>query len=204
MTDQLQQLRRAAIEALQSSAPGVRWRHHGVGMLQLYLTPSHRLHVWHESLLAPGITESGAIHDHRFDLHSTVLAGSIRNSALREAHDGSLHFDIWEIPRASKGTTSELRRVGEFRGYRGHHRVIHASGCHRVPRGDFHWARPDGQEVAVTSVLVMDKRDRPARLLCPPGVRPKHAFDFSVDRKVIEDVKMAAVQALLLKCSEVV
>ncbi len=194
LSEQTRQLQRLAVQTLTSKT--VHWRHHGIGLIQAYLSPSHRLHVWSEDLLIPGMTESGAMHDHRFDLHSTVLAGSLHNNLISLDDDGGSPLDMWEIPRASKGTTEEMRRVGGVRAHIMPLQILTPGHTHSIERGEFHWARPVSGSVGVTSVIAMDKRDTSARLLCPSGKPPVHAFDFESDDRTIERVRRQAIASL--------
>lgn len=80
LTDsELHWLRSIAISTLNDSS--VDWRHNGQGLLQAYIAEGEvyeaRLHVWHESLMKPGIVNNGLGHDHRFDMTSFVILGKI-------------------------------------------------------------------------------------------------------------------------------
>ena len=57
----------------------LRWRHHGLGMLQAELSESLRVHVWHPSLVSPGMVWPRCVHDHRFDIGSVVVVGAVRD-----------------------------------------------------------------------------------------------------------------------------
>lgn len=75
----------------------LKWRRHGIGVLQAYLAEGggaeSRVHVWHPSLLRDGIRDHGDIHDHRFSFVSTVLVGQIVNrvATVRENPNGAYH-----------------------------------------------------------------------------------------------------------------
>lgn len=62
------------------------FRHHGIGVLQGYLAenaePEVRIHIWSRRLLKPGMDVSGDVHDHRFDMVSHVLCGSIEHEEV--------------------------------------------------------------------------------------------------------------------------
>jgi hypothetical protein len=57
----------------------LRWRHHGLGMLQAELSESLRVHVWHPSLVSPAMAWPRCVHDHRFDIDSVVVVGAVRD-----------------------------------------------------------------------------------------------------------------------------
>lgn len=53
------------------------WRHHGLGMLQAEFSDTLRIHIWHPKLVSEGMAWPRCVHDHRFDLTSTVVLGEI-------------------------------------------------------------------------------------------------------------------------------
>ena len=61
--------------AVAATAPesGIPFRHHGIGVLQAYLTEHERVHLWHPSLRLPGMRTSGGMHDHRFAMSFGIL-----------------------------------------------------------------------------------------------------------------------------------
>jgi len=86
----------AALTAKLITSPELRWRHHGIGLLQAYLVEGRpgaelalglpdtetRIHVWHPSLRLAGMDDSGLMHDHRFDLESRVLLGAMHDTEI--------------------------------------------------------------------------------------------------------------------------
>lgn len=50
-------------------------RFHGNGFVQVYLSPTKRLDIWHPDL--PALPTAGGIHDHRFSFVSDVLLGEL-------------------------------------------------------------------------------------------------------------------------------
>lgn len=57
--------------------PNLKWIHNGLGLLQAYISePELRVHIWHPSLITSQ-AQYGKIHDHRFDLVSSVLLGTV-------------------------------------------------------------------------------------------------------------------------------
>lgn len=61
-----------AITAIQDS---MGWRSHGIGVIQKYMG-DRRVHVWHQDSVK--IHLEGGIHNHRYDLTSTVVAGALK------------------------------------------------------------------------------------------------------------------------------
>lgn len=62
------------------------WSLQGMGMLRLYLTPLVRLHVWDSRYRNDGVS---MIHDHlQWSLHSTIIAGELRNRRYTMANSG--------------------------------------------------------------------------------------------------------------------
>ena len=62
---------------------GLRWRQHGLGMIQAEFSEALRVHIWHPRLRTLPVSsfEPGSsfreVHDHRFDLTSAVIVGEI-------------------------------------------------------------------------------------------------------------------------------
>jgi hypothetical protein len=97
---------------------GMKWRHHGIGVLQGYLSedaePEVRVHVWSRRLLKPGMDISGDAHDHRFDMVSHVLCGTVAHEELtpidsdrRSPHaaaDACARRRRQQVPRPHRGT----------------------------------------------------------------------------------------------------
>lgn len=72
--------------AILSNAAAFEWSLQGMGMLRLHLSNDCRLHVWDSRFRAPGVS---MVHDHlQWGLHSTIVAGELRNVRYVEADDG--------------------------------------------------------------------------------------------------------------------
>ena len=124
----------AALTAKLITSPELRWRHHGIGLLQAYLVEGRpgaelalglsdtetRIHVWHPSLRLAGMDDSGLMHDHRFDLESRVLLGAMHDTEIHlsqiltmtdgkdESADGGERLLVWKIQNArAKEETGE-------------------------------------------------------------------------------------------------
>lgn len=161
--------------------PSMQWRHHGIGVLQGYVCenvePEVRLHVWAPELVKPGMDESGDIHDHRFDMVSHVLVGTVGHEEIfpHEDADGAWAMLKLTHARAAKetafhGPTETL--IGRFNASRTS-MVIPAGQSYRFPRGKFHRS-PVLPGVAVTCVEKAQPIDR--RREDPPP-RPRAARD---------------------------
>ena len=77
-------MRHLAIRAIADDS--LVWRHNGQGLLQAYLFEGDRvegrIHVWHDELKKSGIVDNGLYHDHRFDMKSHVILGTIEHSEI--------------------------------------------------------------------------------------------------------------------------
>ena len=77
------------------------WRHHGLGMLQAEFSEELRVHVWHPSLVVPGMAWPRCVHDHRFDITSAVITGEIIDVPcsvhFEDPSKGEVIFE-WEKP----------------------------------------------------------------------------------------------------------
>lgn len=186
------------------------WRHHGIGVLQAYVSentnPEVRIHVWHPALVRPGILASGAIHDHRFFLRSTVLVGELREElfvpgpSLRQTiYDGKPglpdfpqapppvaagRYQVWNVENArsagpEKGYDGACAPADDpAREYEVTERHWPQGSNYALERGIFH--RTNVKGLAVTICEMYNKQGQ-ARLLVPEGQEPVHAFgDYGV------------------------
>lgn len=154
------------------------WRHHGTGMLQAYVPdePNARVHIWHPSLVLPGMVTSGAMHNHRFGFRSDVLLGSILHTDLDVMVNlrGGAH-QLFRIDGASAGSSDTIRPSHRVTLSMGDDDMM-MSGCYyEVDQWDYHWARPNDC-LAVTWVTMTEKAAGPASLVAPYGTTPVHAF----------------------------
>lgn len=184
----------AALRALVAAAlarDDLVWRHHGIGVLQAYIRenvePEVRIHLWHPDLVRPGIGDAGSVHDHRFDLVSTVVHGSIVENVLHEdSHFPHGRMNAWRAGSWQPWHVQNARAAGAERGFDGEchpigapiealaERRLHVAGdTYTLGRHVFHETVVD--ELAIT-VCTMFRKEGQARLLVPVGKEPVHAF----------------------------
>lgn len=65
-----------AILAILDKADQYQWSVQGFGMLRLYIRDIGRLHIWDDALRYPGVS---MIHNHSWDLRSTIVCGEVVN-----------------------------------------------------------------------------------------------------------------------------
>lgn len=159
------------------------WRHHGIGVLQAYLSERNgverRVHIWHPDLVVPGIEVSGCVHDHRFDLASVVLVGSLlhRVYALRPNPEGDYETLNLVNARASNEATGSFHTEPTLTGERFDAYVyaysIGAGHGYTFDRHAFHSST--STELTVT---VVEKRNQEgsARLLADRRYPHRNAF----------------------------
>lgn len=184
----------------------IKWRHHGIGALQGYVSehgePEVRVHIWSRRLVKPGIDVSGDIHDHRFDMISHVLCGFVDHEVIvpemnpngdhtmmalthaRAAADTYYHGPTTPL-EGRCWVTRKLYRIGQGMSY-----SFAAQNFHRSPVAD----SPD--HLAVTCVEKHQQRETPARLLYPVAHDPVMAFGHVPDQKIIDDVVALAKKRL--------
>ncbi len=164
--------------------PSLKWRHAGFGALQAYIREGGerevRAHVWHPSLVKQGIEESGLCHDHRFDMRSSVLAGTIIQTEFLLGPEPNGDWETYQVLHAREA----MARGGSF-----HHDPIptgerfgRAALIYEVPAGSgytfdkfaFHETRAKG--VTITLIEKAAQEDVNARILAPHGKPIVHAF----------------------------
>ncbi|HEX3133254.1 MAG TPA: hypothetical protein VHX44_06675 [Planctomycetota bacterium] len=191
-----------ALQAMRAMAIGLldrmEWRHHGIGVLQGYVSekgePEVRLHVWSRRLLKPGMDLSGDVHDHRFDLVSHVLCGAVEHEEMIPVkHRGGDHAMLTltharaAVETKYHGPTKPL--PGRFSVHR-ERMTIHAGQSYQFPAQMFHRSPLVGglDAVAVTVVEKHRQQDVPARLLYPVGKKPVMAFGHDMDQALVRRV----------------
>jgi len=211
--------RHAALVSRLLRSSELKWRHHGIGLLQAYVVEgSHpsdtetRLHVWHPSLRLEGMDDSGLMHDHRFVLESSVLLGAMLDTEIR-LHEEFHHeydareerpdiFQIWRIENARAKESSgqgwvKLESEARYSLERAKHVYSQGATYHYKARA-FH--RSDVDELTVTLCVKRNQSSEPARLLAKAGATPRHAFEDDPNR--YHDADNPACRALLLEASD--
>lgn len=195
------------------------WRRHGIGLLQRYVAEGSgsevRLHIWHPDLIRPGIAQHGDAHDHRFDLCSTVLHGTLVHEHLvvasRPPFEPAVVYDVHQVLHARinpEGAFAEepMRCVPGPLSPKAKRVEVHplryemqAGTTYRFPRGEFHRSIPHG--LVVTLVTKTNQIDAGARILALPGSPPVPAFspadaDDENLQRVVSRVLRDAIDAL--------
>lgn len=200
---------RALVAAL---IPHLSWRHHGIGALQAYVRegvePEVRVHIWHPSLVREGIVDQGDAHDHRFDMTSTVIHGTLRETLYEQPPDPVESsptitlYDAWHVENArsasDRGFDGDTHPVESAIPLWTRHRTHDEGHTYTLGRGVFHRTQVDA--LAVTVCTMREKRGQ-ARLLVPHGTEPVHAFNahhaaLAATRATIDEVLVEAIIAL--------
>jgi hypothetical protein len=180
------------------------WRHHGIGMLQAYVSeqtmPEVRVHIFAPELVKVGISESGDIHDHRFDLVSHVLYGNVRHQEYEVEEDSKGEWAIAALTHArlakDTGYHGPVRALEGRYSARSQVYTIREGYTYTFPKGRFHRSPVEG--LAVSCVEKHCQSDVPARLLYPIDKPPVMAFGHSLDWSVVGPVIARAKEALLV------
>lgn len=184
--------------------PHLDWRENGLGLLQAYLIEGVgrelRVHVWSPLLERPGMRGNGNIHDHRFDMVSRVLVGSIHHGHVVPVCRGS-SWQMCEVvharkAHAEKGTFDcEVNQLPGLFTIDVHNCDIAAGQVYSFPQGQFHESFCD--ELTVTIVEKQNQRsDIPARIMWPAAQRLTHAFGgppSGAKERVLADARAALV-----------
>lgn len=80
---------------------------HGLGFIQVVLSPTLRMHVWHPDLPRRDCYEHSSVHNHRFSFRSRVLKGSLYNRRFQvemvKLGTGTHDLISHRGPRSEKG-----------------------------------------------------------------------------------------------------
>jgi hypothetical protein len=182
----------------------IRW--HGLGMLQIEVSETVRVHVWHRDLMRLPVESLQRVHDHRFSIFSIVVAGKIIDerwivkpdldsiAGLQGYREASLHH----IQHAKIQTGDDDSKIIAAKCYvKPLARTIAFSGDHyNIPRRVFHTSYPPTNGAAVTVIERTDFDGEPARVIdesnvteTPSGIHG----DWSIDEeKIVRDVIVEA------------
>ena len=168
-----------------------KWRRHGIGLMQSYVSWGRdtevRIHVWHPDLKRAGMTDHGDIHDHRFTLRSTVLAGELLHQEAMLEEDANGDWDVLQVLHARENPDGKFSerpmtvvpgplvptakrvhlRLEDYRYQRG--------DSYEFERGHFH--RSVANDVVVTLITKTHQVDAGARVIARHGTRAVEAFD---------------------------
>lgn len=183
-------VRDLVISALAS--PTLQWRRHGIGVVQAYLTESTRLHVWHPSAETVTI-DDGMIHDHRFDLTSTVIFGQIENVLVTPRRGDE--YRMYEVLHALLGRTDAPVALDGMFSVSTLHLKYPAGSTYSMPARTFH--RTIAEPYTVTLVQKYNQEERPARILSRVGHVPVHAFVHGPDDDFCKKVVGEALEKFL-------
>lgn len=178
----------------------VEWRHHGIGVLQGYVRedvqPEVRIHVWSKRLLKPGMDASGDIHDHRFDMISHVLLGTVLHESLIATEDPNGDHEMMSLTHARAAADTDYH--GPTTPLTGRYSVdrqlfeIHEGCSYTFPAKKFHRSpfplNGGPNDVVVTCIEKHNQQDAPARLLYPVANQPVMAFGHKPDAGVVQEI----------------
>lgn len=167
-------------------SPKLKWRHHGIGVLQAYFHEGDnetRVHIWDPSLVLSGLNESsGLVHDHRFSFRSFVLLGAIYNEEFEFKEDVNGQWVKYGVTHARKA----MEETGTFHKSLGllDERRYLAGRCgqwfcvgeeYAMQAREFHLSKVS--ELTVTLVVKTGLTDGSAVIAGKYGVPLVHAFD---------------------------
>lgn len=186
----------------------VQWRHHGIGVLQGYLQedvqPEIRIHVWSKRLLKPGMDLSGDIHDHRFDMVSHVLVGTVLHESIVVQENSNGDHEMMSLTHARAAAKTDYHGPtapisGRFSTDRQRFK-IEAGHSYTFPSQRFHRSPLESwdDDVAVTIVEKHNQKAVPARILYPVDREPVMAFGHKMDQAIVD--KVLAIAKERLRC----
>lgn len=148
-------------------------RFHGNGFIQLYLSSTTRLHVFHPSF-PPKVTNS-LIHDHRWDMHSHVLLGQLTHSTYKLTPMGFM--SVYEAPEASKAHSLERKGSNYNTLFTGRN-TFAAGSEYWLPQHEFHTS--EASELTMTFIEKSNQSRYPCRIVAPTNETPDHAFGYTI------------------------
>lgn len=184
----------------------LQWRHNGLGLLQAYIREGERselrVHIWHPELQRPGIIDSGLYHDHRFDLTSKILVGSIKQREFRLTPAVLGSHVLHEVVHARAAAGSKhAPNDGLVTTLPGRYHVeqtdmwLGAGSAYTFPKREFHGSL--SSELTVTLMLKTNQDSIPARILAPYDTPVVHAFADPLPHSKWKHITEGAKEALM-------
>lgn len=188
--------------------PFLTWRRHGIGCLQGYIYEGERqelrVHIWSRALMLDGIEESGNAHNHRFELESSVLYGSLLHTEyhLRRDDERGDHALFTFVPARQQTDENRSEMVpleGRYE-VRKHPMIVDAGWTYLHRRGCYH-STALNTDIAVTLVEKHEQLvNEQARVVAPVSQAPVPAFGGGeVPSNVMESLLRGAVGLLNTK-----
>lgn len=166
--------------------PTLKWRVHDIGLLQACLTDHDdkiQVHIWDEASLAQAdIGNSGAKHDHRFCLDSTILTGELTHVEYKliPSARGAYTHALTEQRYDAERTQCQMRK----------------GVAYTFPRGVFHSATATAGTVTLVTARSQDSGAQ-ARILTKEHImQPRHAFKRQVSEAAIKAIVADAITRL--------
>lgn len=153
-------------------------RVHPNGFLQLNLVESGntRLHIWHPDL--PKQVTRTAIHDHIFDMDSTVKKGTLGQVEIHYSleHNGNPTAEIY-MARYSAKSDSKLEPTGVLV-HEGSYRTVYigAGESYTQSAFTFHESVPKTDIVVTVMTKARVFESHQPRVLVPIGEKPDNSF----------------------------
>lgn len=190
-------------DAVRVCLPALSWRWHGVGCLQAYLREGGevetRVHLWDLDLVLPGIGRSGSIHNHRFDMRSTILAGELDHFDYHVNTDIFGDHIIYEFVNARQHNDDNRLRMNPVAraSVRLRQRHCYSAGDrYDFEAGEFHASAQRTANVAVTLVEKRGQRSIKANVAAPAHLPPVPAFSGVLTDELLRSVVSRAEAAL--------
>lgn len=149
---------------------------HPNGFLQLDLSGNRdlRLHIFHNAI--PRQTQRTSIHDHIFDMRSTVLLGNLTDLSYEVVADPDGPYEVHQA-RAIQCEETNLFPIGQrVRLDEADRRHVKRGEVYELPAFTFHDSRPDPDGFVVTVMRKTKQRVGTAKVLVPHGVEPDNEF----------------------------
>ena len=171
-------------------------RFHGNGFTQLYLSADIRLHVWHPSI-APLRQHNAMIHNHRYDVRSTVYSGRLKHTtylvddtAPKDKHDVRV-IQLDGASGAHKSPEIETGKTGAL--VLRHEYELTQGAVYTMRRPWLHTSEHVGQEPIVTIFERSNKGDDWAQVIC--GINdPQATHAFAPETQPSEEQLWAAIE----------
>lgn len=185
----------------------LKWRQHGLGMLQGEINEELRVHIWHPKLRTLPFEGFRDVHDHRFTLTSYVAVGQVVDipftvvmhddprAVVYELSDEDPEVEVFEIVhakeqenvRAGCSTATLVKPLGKAWVRRGESYTAKTGTVYSVVKRDFHTTRIDGLAITVVHRSEFDGKLARVLGLDAPGDVGSAIVPETLDTKVLKE-----------------
>lgn len=188
----------SALECIGSALPEDKipigdWSVQGFGMMRLYIRKVGRLHIWDSALRYPGVS---MVHNHSWDLRSTVISGVLLNRRWEDADLNLSRGEPWKRRRIVTGYNCHfVEEISDVNLYERPHQYFFPGSVYSQAAAEIHMT--DAEDGSITLMERNDNENGEADLFWRVGEEWGTAKPRPVTKEEVFDTIQRALPMLL-------